>query len=168
MSAMKVPSKMIGPQLQARRLQADELRTVAGSGAVRVIGVDGPPPMAAPAQKTMGVVELPAPPASVPSHLAELVADAVLARLLAAGATVPPASTRVADITPGPTPRNLLYVDLLEAAQRLGTTKQALKKYLARHQRRDGRDTVCPLGAGARAVKIRGRWRVRFDDEGRP
>lgn len=80
---------------------------------------------------------------------------------------MPHASTSAARITPEASARKLFYVDLGEAAQRLGTTKQALKKYLARHQRRDGRDTVCILGAGARAVKIRGRWRVRFDDEGR-
>ncbi|NVL83995.1 hypothetical protein, partial [Escherichia coli] len=57
-----------------------------------------------------------------------------------------------------------IYFTLAEAAVRLGTTKGALKKYLARHQRREGRDTVCSLGDGVRAVKVRRIWRIRFDD----
>ena len=92
-------------------------------------------------------------------HVARRVVDRM--RAARGGSSIPNSSTSALDTGS----KKLLYVDLSEAAERLGTTKQALKKYLARHQRRDGRDTVCALGDDVRAVKVRGQWRVRFPDD---
>ncbi len=168
MSILSAPDKMIVHEPpEARRIHPRELPALMPRN-VQVIGIDAPPASLATTAKTLGVVELPEPPSAVPT-LAEVIADAVLAKLSATGAVAQVAPTNAKRIVDSNTDsRKPHYVDLAEAAIRLGTTKGAMKKYLARHQRRDGRDTVCVLGAGARAVKVRGRWRVRFDDEGRP
>lgn len=159
---------------QARRIHTADLPALVSRDGVQLIGMDVAPATVATAEKPVGVFDLPASPSAVPA-LAEVIADHVVSKLHASGvplslnsANVTAVGAPTANCGPGTGSRKLLYFDLSTAAQRLGTTKQALKKYLARHQRRDGRDTVCSLGAGARAVKIRGRWRVRFDDEGRP
>src|SRR3954447_25050902 len=79
---------------------------------------------------------------------ADRIADRVVARITggveaATGTVDTSAGTSEASSGGSPnvtTPQ--IYFTLAEAAVRLGTTKGALKKYLARHQRREGRDTV--------------------------
>ena len=73
-------------------------------------------------------------------------------------------------ITVGPSLEGLpprQYFSLREAASILGLTYDALKKMVGRQQRRDGRDVVCHIMNGVKAVKIgrgpRARWRVKFD-----
>lgn len=85
MTASNVAAKII-PQPQAKRLRAAALPTIVGRG-VQLVGVDGPTPTSAPSAKTVGVVEFPAPTSVVPT-LAEVIAEAVVERLQAMGATV--------------------------------------------------------------------------------
>jgi len=127
MSAMKVPPEMIEPQPHAKRLRSGELRTIADGG-VLVIGVDTASATIAPAETTIGVVELPSPspsPSGVPA-LAEVIAEAVVAKLTATGVIVPPP---VFTSTP-----ERVFIDAAEAAAILGISRDAFDKRVQRRQ----------------------------------
>lgn len=88
MTAIKAPSEIL-PQPQARGLCAADLPALVGRPGVQLLGIDMPPTV--PAAKTFGVIEFPAP-TSTGKGLADLLADAVVARLRAAGAIGPNAA----------------------------------------------------------------------------
>jgi len=60
-----------------------------------------------------------------------------------------------------------VYLDLYKAAALLGTTRDALRKCLARGSKRRGDDIICDLGDGVFAIKPKSckRWRVRFPEQ---
>lgn len=159
---MKVPSEMIGPQPQAKRLQATELRAVAGGG-VLVVGVDAAPATVGPAHRTIGVVELPAPSTGV--SFADLVAERVVERLRTIES--PSNSAIVPAVHVGRMPTEGRLLSAQEAATRLGVTPVALRHRCRRAQRREGREIIARLGAGVVAYKLgksgRSSWRFKFE-----
>lgn len=125
MSAMKLPPEMVEPQPRAKRLRSGELRTIADGG-VLVIGVDTASATIAPAETTIGVVELPSPsPSGVPA-LAEVIAEAVVAKLTATGVIAP---SPVLSSAP-----ERVFIDATEAAAILGISRDAFDKRVQRRQ----------------------------------
>jgi predicted DNA-binding transcriptional regulator AlpA len=123
MSTSNAAAKIIPPP-QAKRLRAADLPAVADRG-VQLVGVDAPPGTLAKAAKTLGIVELPTPPVGTPSF-ADLVADAVVAKLTAARVVVPPPMT-----TAEP---ERVFIDAAEAAAILGISRAAFDKRVQRRQ----------------------------------
>lgn len=122
---MGAPDETIQEQPQAKRLRSVDLRPSIGDR-VQLVGIDAPPVTLAPAAKTLGIIELEAPPQSGVPGLAEVIADAVMAKLTATGVIAPP------PVTTAEPERILISSD--EAAALLGITRRALAKRVERHQ----------------------------------
>jgi excisionase family DNA binding protein len=101
----------------ARRLSSREVRALLGKR-IQVLGVDAPP-QRDPTDSSTGVVDF-AARESAGQALAELVADAVVAKLRAGAEPVPPAPP--------------IYISVDEAARLLGITRDAIDKRIQRRQ----------------------------------
>lgn len=110
---------------RARRVPTADLPVLVVRDGVRLVGIDVAPATLATDTKTIGVVELPAPPSVTPA-LAEVIADHVVAKLRAAGA--------IMTIVPAVAEPERILISSDEAAALLGITRRALAKRVERHQ----------------------------------